>query len=165
MKKFFALTLMAGLTAITPAFGVLAKPDWQHFKANYEVPVEDAPDLAEFALYEIPDIRIRESAGHMELKYELPDHLVGPDLGSITFEGTPDNLTSPFGKAVCVKNQCELHYNEKLSNVLQARMPEIEALLNSEFDPAVAAKKIEIAKRFAGDPIGIIHYEEVKFNY
>ncbi len=164
MKKLLALTLMATFTTMAPAFGVLAKPDWQHFKANYEVPVEDAPDLAEFALYEIPEIRIRQTQNQMELKYELPEHLVGLELGSITFEGTPDNLTSPFGKGTCIKNQCELIYNEKLSNVLTARLPEVEALLKTEFDAETASKKFEIAKRFAGDPIGIIHYEE-KFNY
>ncbi len=160
MKKLLALTLIAFFSSST-----FAKPDWENFKASYEVPVANAPDLLEFALYEIPDIRIRSSQNHMELKYELPQHLVGTELGSITFEGTPDNLVSPFGKATCVKDQCELIYNEKLSKVLQARMPEIEELIRNDFDSATAAKKIEVARRFAGDPIGIIHYEVEKFAY
>lgn len=160
MKKLLALTLITFISSST-----FARSDWEQFKATYEVPVENAPDLVEFALYEIPDVKLRGTDTNMELKYELPAHLVGADFGSITFKGTPDNLTSPFGSASCVKNQCELVYNEKLSQVLQARMPEIEELITRDFDALTAAKKIEIAKRFAGDPIGIIHYEVEKFDY
>lgn len=154
-----ALTLLAALS--TP---VLHADDWRTLAAHYEVPVEET-DLVPYASYEIPDIRLRERGETLELKYELPTHLVGEGLDSITFEGPADALVSEFGIGHCEANQCTLNYNKKLSDLLTARLPQVEELLRRDFSNEELAARLEIAKRFAGDPIGVVVYKEEKINY
>jgi len=48
---------------------------------------------------------------------------------------------------------------------VKANLEEIEGLIKRDFDEQTAIKKIEVARRFAGDPIGVIVYDAEKFNY
>lgn len=164
MKKLISIFILLGIFNSTYLYAIDANEDWQSFTAAYEVPV-DEPDLMAFAHYKIPDIRLRERNGKLELKYELPAHLVGENLGSITFEGTPEDMRSEFGHASCQIQVCTLNYNKKLSDILTQRLPEIEKLLIRDFPAAEIEQRMEVARRFAGDPIGIIIYFEKLFSY
>ena len=164
MTKLISIFILLGIFNNSYLYAVDVNEEWQSFTATYEVPV-DEPDLAAYAHYEIPDIRLRERDGKLELKYELPAHLVGENLGSINFEGTPEDMRNEFGHASCHVQVCKLNYNKKLSDILTQRLPEVEKLLMRDFPAAELEQRMEVARRFAGDPIGIIIYFDKLFNY
>jgi hypothetical protein len=161
MKK---TTGRPGLCVVIACAGALAACDdggSGSFHGTYEVPVPSALEAA--ATYDVPEVEWIVDGDDVELRYDLPRALVGKAF-SLRFEGTISGstakLTGSPGTADCTLTATEVVCNESMTGLLPIT-PDyaiVEELAATEY-PGPAADRLDVAKRFAGDPIGIVRID------
>lgn len=159
MSRTRAALLAATLSALT-ACDVRSG---QEFQGTYEVPVP--PELASAATYAVPKVEWIEDGDQVELRYDLPLGLVGKTVGlsfkgTLSSGGTTASLSGSAGTAECTLTADTIVCNESMSGLLPLE-PDygvVEAHAAAEY-AGPAADRLEVAKRFAGDPIGIVHID------
>jgi hypothetical protein len=133
------------------------------YAGTYEVPVP--AELADAALYPVDEVEWLVDGDVVQLRYDLPRALVGKAIG-LDFQGTfdPDattlELEGAAGTASCTREGSTLVCVETMTGLLPLT-PDydvVEQLAADAYD-GPAADRVEVAKRFAGDPIGIIHID------
>jgi hypothetical protein len=136
------------------------------FAATYEVPVP--AELADAAVFPVAEVEWSVVNGVATLEYDLPLGLVGKAV-KVEFQGAADaastsaSLTGPAGTADCTISPTTVVCNEQMSGLLPMS-PDyavIEELAATEYS-GPAANRIDVAKQFAGDPIGIVHVDLTK---
>lgn len=147
MKKL--LTILA----FAPAFSMAA---------TYEVPVEAR--LKPVATFNIKTPDILEYDGHSELTYHLPPELVGENFPPITLEGKGGGkghtrkFASKQGEAFCLQAKDSLTCNLQMKNLNIDPKAVQDFVLKNSATPEEASLRLEVAGRFAGDPVGILKY-------
>jgi len=133
------------------------------FRGSYEVPVP--ANLAAAAQYPVASIHWSVTQGVGRLTYDLPLDLVGRSIG-LSFEGPIDasggtaTLTGNAGRADCVIDSASVVCHETM-NGLSPLSPDygvVEKLAAADY-AGPAADRVDVAQRFAGDPIGIVHVD------
>lgn len=131
------------------------------FAGSYEVPV--APALAAAATYPVAEIQWTVTGGVATLEYDLPFGLVGTKV-RVSFtgpiEGTNGKLEGPVGTADCTISGTAVSCLENMAGLLPLAtdMAVVEQVAATEY-AGPAADRIDVAKQFQGDPIGIVHID------
>lgn len=154
-QKFPALLLL-----VSTVIGVTARANDD--VALYRVPVEDAPELKVAAEYEI---RLKKSyPEHQDvLEYELPVELVGRrervQLNQVA-SGFPGLLkyTGAQGVAICFEEAGTFVCSIKYKDLEIDPMAVEQTVRRMNSDPLKAANRLQVARRFAGEPQGILRY-------
>lgn len=120
----------------------------------YEVPT--TPDLADAARYPVDRISWRNDGTFASLDYDLPKALVGKTL-HVAFEGAVKGntayLTGEAGTADCTIGATSVVCHETMRGLLPLE-PDLDVV--SRLAPEGAAQaRIDIARSFSTDPIGI----------
>lgn len=142
--------------------GGAAQPD--QYSGTYEVPV--APELEAAATYVVAEIDWTVTDGVATLEYDLPLGLVGKKV-RVSFSGPVDgataSLTGPPGTADCTIDATTVSCLETMGGLLplEPDFAVIESMAAAEY-PGPAADRIDVAKQFQGDPIGIVHIDLTK---
>lgn len=130
----------------------------------YEVPIA-APELANAAVYEVAEVEWTVTNGTAKLDYELPLGLVGKEVkveftGPIGASATKATLAGPAGTAECTLSGTAVSCLENMDGLhpLEPDYAVIEQLAQVEYG-GPAAHRIEVAKQFADDPIGIVKFD------
>lgn len=133
------------------------------YRATYDVPVP--AELAAAATYDVARVEWSVDGGTAELRYDLPLGLVGKTVGlsfkgSVDATGTSANLTGAAGTALCTIGPSAVDCNETMAGLLplEPDLAAVESLAAAEY-AGPAADRVEVAKRFAGDPIGVVHID------
>lgn len=131
------------------------------FRGTYEVPTVST-DLAGAATYDVPEVEWEVAGGQAELSYDLPLGLVGKKVrvkfsGPIDAASTRFTLTGDPGTATCDVLGAEVSCLEKMAGLLplDPDYAVIEQLAKTEYAGPVA-HRIDVAKAFASDPIGVV---------
>lgn len=133
------------------------------FLGHYVVPAP--PDLADAALFAMPEVDWSVSRGIATLHYELPLGLVGGDL-PVTLTGpcpsgaTSVQLSSTNGSGTCTAQGSKITCSESLANlgalpISQAVVVQVAAV---EY-PGPASDRTAVANFFSSDPIGTIDFD------
>lgn len=133
------------------------------YSGVYEVPVP--PELAAAATYPPDEVHWTVAGGTARLAYNLPKGLVGTSL-RVDFTGPFDpvtnkgTLTGPAGTSECTATATTVVCHEVMRGLLpiDADMALIESIAKVEY-AGPAEHRLEVARRFIGDPIGIIHID------
>lgn len=133
------------------------------YPAVYEVPVP--AELASAASYPVDTVEWEVRDGIASLKYDLPAGLIGKEL-RIEMEGPIDedtqtaSLTGVAGTATCEISAVGIECLENMPGLMpiEPDLELVEALAADQYDGPVA-DRLDVAKRFAGDPIGIVRFE------
>lgn len=131
------------------------------YAGSYEVPVP--PELAAAATYPVAEIEWSVVGGVATLEYDLPLGLVGTKV-RVSFtgpvEGTNSKLTGPVGTADCTIGDAAVSCLENMDGLLPLAtdMAVVEQVAATEYAGPVV-DRVDIAKRFQGDPIGIVHVD------
>lgn len=121
------------------------------------VPVELEP----YASYPVEDITLCWTGAAVRLGYSLPALLLGKKE-RVSFEGTYDEanqvfaLVGPNGAATCTPSTPAWSCAEDFTDIevdLEKVAEEV-----ADLDPVEAAARIEVAQRFAVDPIGLLDF-------
>ncbi|KYG68811.1 hypothetical protein AZI87_06170 [Bdellovibrio bacteriovorus] len=124
--------------------------------AVYEIPGVEDPDLAH---YEIESLKLDINEDDIRIDYVLPLDLTGAK-NRIRAEGVigPDskaNLRGPHSDFVCdlIQEKCDVRYNDLTidESLVRARL-EGKKLSSTQIE-----QRLQVTRRFSGDPIGIIH--------
>ncbi len=153
--------------APSPALAPSGTPDptteSSTFVGTYDVPVP--PTLTAAAAYPVREIRWSAAGGVARLSYDLPLDLVGKTIG-LSFEGPIDpgaatvTLTGNAGTADCAIGADDVVCHETMTGLspLAPDYSEIAALATSDYT-GPSSDRIDVAQRFAGDPIGVVHVD------
>ncbi|MFO0612235.1 MAG: hypothetical protein U0414_06595 [Polyangiaceae bacterium] len=133
------------------------------YAGTYEVPVPAGLESA--ATYKVDKVEWTVDGDAAELRYDLPLGLVGKSIGlsfkgSVAASGESASLTGSAGTAECTIAADEVVCNESMAGLLPLE-PDygvVEAHAATEYAGPVA-DRVDVAKRFAGDPIGIVHVD------
>lgn len=133
------------------------------YRGTYEVPV--TADLAAAAVYDVPEVEWTVVNGSVTLDYDLPLGLVGTKL-RVEFTGPIDvtagtaTLVGPPGDADCTLSASAVSCLEKMSGLLPITpdLAVVESLAATEF-AGPASMRVDVAKQFSVDPIGIVHVD------
>lgn len=132
-----------------------------NFHGTYSVPVPPALEAA--ASYDVPEVEWSVDGDEVELRYDLPRGLVGKAL-QLSFKGSLAGSTAALsgsaGTADCTITSEEVVCNESMAGLLPLT-PDyavVEELAATDY-AGPAADRLDVAKRFAGDPIGIVHID------
>lgn len=133
------------------------------FQGSYEVPVP--AELAAAATYPVSKVEWSVDGDSVELRYDLPVGLIGKAVrlsfeGQLAASGTSASLVGDAGTAECVISRDVVDCHEIMRGLLplDPNYDVVEAHAASEY-AGPAADRVEVAKRFAGDPIGIVHID------
>lgn len=128
--------------------------------AEYNIPTTEQ-SLMEFATVAIPSITVTNNL----IEIQMPTDLVPADSYKIAFERSKINtntFNSFFGQARCLsttqdKVSCDVSYNKLYSDYLTDNLELTENQIKSmNLSPDETFRKIELARLFAGEPIGKI---------
>ena len=133
------------------------------FVGHYVVP---APaDLADAALFAMPEVDWTVSSGVATLHYDLPVGLVGGDLsvslsGSLPSGATSVQLSSTFGTGTCTAQGTKITCSEDLANLGTLPISEavVEQVAAAEY-PGPASDRTAVASFFSSDPIGTVDFD------
>lgn len=133
------------------------------YPAVYEVPVP--AELSSAASYSVESVEWEVKDGIASLKYDLPAALVGREL-RIEMEGPIDedngtaSLAGDVGTATCEVSDLGIECLEKMPGLLPINpdLELVEELAAEQYDGPVE-DRVDVAERFAGDPIGIVRVE------
>ncbi|MFO0548770.1 MAG: hypothetical protein U0271_10305 [Polyangiaceae bacterium] len=134
------------------------------YAGTYEVPVP--PELEAAATYTVAEINWTVANGVATLEYDLPLGLVGKKV-RVRFSGPVDGATAtlsgPPGTADCTLEAGAVSCLETMEGLLplDSDYAVIESTAASEYAGPVA-DRIDVAKQFQGDPIGIVHIDLTK---
>jgi hypothetical protein len=130
----------------------------------YEVPIA-APELANAAVYEVAEVEWTVTNGTAKLDYALPLGLVGKEVkvefvGPIGASATKATLSGPAGTAECTLAGTAVSCLENMAGLhpLEPNYAVIEQLAQVEYG-GPAAHRLDVAKQFANDPIGIVKFD------
>lgn len=127
---------------------------------TYIVPT-DIPELKEWASFNINDAEIDAET----LSFTLPAELGSSLMRKVVFERSteiPNTYTSTFGIAHCLQNpqgqiNCQVQYNNIYKRFLSNLLPQTEAELQESINSAQElANRIDLARSFSTDPIGVL---------
>jgi len=128
------------------------------FSGSYEVPVE--PALSAAALFTLADVRWAVDGDTARLAYDLPRELIGKSLrvdfsGAVASDGSA-RLSGDAGSADCTIGAVSVVCQEDLQGLLplEPDLDVVEALAKDDY-AGPAADRLDVARRFAADPIGI----------
>jgi hypothetical protein len=130
------------------------------YRGTYFVPVPD--ELEDYALFAIDAIRIDIQGEDLELRYELPELLVGDSRG-ISFrggargDGTEYALDGDSGRATCSASNGAWTCDEVLHGI-ELEAEKMDRKL-AELPASEALARRAVADHFAVDPIGILRFE------
>lgn len=129
------------------------------FTMSYEVPVPS--ELTAFAQYELQGKITVNSNGLRVIEYSLPDVLTGSGYSPIILTekrivGDEILFKGELGKANCkevdANFDCHVEYEDLLID-----MAKVESAINQRFtDPLEISSRLEVAKIFSGEPVGIL---------
>lgn len=133
------------------------------YAGTYEVPV--SADLAAAATYDVAEIEWVVTGNSVELRYDLPMGLVGKKV-RVDFAGSVDEaagtakLTSVIGDAKCTVGADTVSCTENMQGLLPLTpdLAVVEQLAATEFS-GPASMRVDVAKQFSVDPIGIVHID------
>ncbi len=133
------------------------------YRGTYEVPV--TADLAAAAVYDVPEVEWTVVNGSVTLDYDLPLGLVGTKL-RVEFTGPIDvaagkaTLVGPPGDAACTLSASAVSCLETMKGLLPITpdLAVVESLAATEF-AGPASMRLDVAKQFSVDPIGIVHVD------
>jgi hypothetical protein len=132
------------------------------FAGVYEVPTQ--PELARAAEFPVDRVSWRVSAGSATLTYDLPKELLGKSL-DLSFTGPIDaagtaTLTGEAGSAECSTAARTIACREVLDG-LSPLEPDLEAVeqLAAKTYAGSAQDRIDVARLFSNDPIGIVTFD------
>ena len=132
-------------------------------EAHYTVPV--ASDLGDSATYPVTSrVLWKVENDNATLRYRLPADLVGDDSQGISMTGPWNAETSVFdlagamGTAHCRADEAMLHCEEELPGI-HVDLAAVERRLANAPDQAA---RLEVSRRFIGDPIGVLEVRYVK---
>jgi hypothetical protein len=123
----------------------------------YEVPVSDS--LTPFARYPVGSVNWAVKGGRRRLEYQLPADLLGtaqmiefkgPDTTATTWSLTGEN----FGTADCSLSDQQVVCQEHLAGI-PIDIAAVEARVNAG---QLAPQRLDVAKVFQGDPIGVLRF-------
>jgi hypothetical protein len=148
MKKILALTLLSlSLPVLADAYG------------TYTVPVP--AELAPFATFMLNDSQVTQDSTGVVVSYDLPAELVGPNHPTIVLGGKHRQggimiLEGEYGEASCfsrnAKLECIVQYED-----LEIDLAGVENILNQRIaDPHERELRLQVAKIFGGEPVGIV---------
>ena len=128
---------------------------------TYEVPVD--PSLAAAAVFAITKVDWRASGSEASLSYDLPRELVGKNV-SVELTGSVDasgvaHLAGGAGTADCASVGAVVCH-EVLSGLkpLQPDLAVVQSLAEASFAGSIQ-DRLDVARLFAGDPIGILTFD------
>lgn len=133
------------------------------YRGTYEVPV--TADLAAAAIYDVAEVEWTVTGGAVELHYDLPMGLVGQKI-RIDFKGTVDagagtaDLASTIGDAQCTVAASAVSCLENMPGLkpITPDLAVVEQLAATEL-AGQTSQRVEVAKQFSVDPIGIVHID------
>jgi len=133
------------------------------FIGQYGVPV--SPDLADAAIFAVPEVDWSVSGGKATLRYDLPIGLVGGSL-SVTLSGpiasgaTTVQLTSSVGSGSCTASGSVITCNEAFVNLGTLPISEavVEQVATTDYAGPVA-DRVAVAAAFSSDPIGTVAFD------
>jgi len=136
------------------------------FQGHYVVP--SPPELADAALFVMPEVEWTVLRGVATLHYDLPVGLVGGDL-SVTLSGpipsgaTSVHLSSNFGSGTCTAVGPKVSCSELLTNLGTLPISEavVEQVAAVEY-PGPASDRAQVAAFFSSDPIGTVDFDITK---
>lgn len=147
------------MKAVLFSIALVAQSVYASDYGSYTVPVPT--ELAPYATFSLPDAKLERNATHVTLSYKLPAELVGADHEAITLKGKirPGRallLTGKYGDASCLstngKTECVVEYDD-----LEQDMTSAEAAIAVRTqDLAERAARLEVAKLFGSEPVGIV---------
>jgi hypothetical protein len=147
----------------------------------YLVPT-NIDELAPFSMADIRNIKIKKEGEAFSIRYDLPFELTGSKKERFFFEGTLENgqddiiMKNQDGHARCstsvqdfpslrtelisnpenISNICEIVYSRPLENRLTDRQGIIARELSTRFQGQELEARLELARRFSGDPVGLV---------
>jgi hypothetical protein len=130
------------------------------FTGTYEVPVP--AELASAAVYVVPEVSWSIVGGVATLEYDLPLGLVGTRV-RVAFTGAFDaatstaHLTGAAGTADCTLAAGKVSCSEVMPGLVFTPDYTVIASIAATDYAGPAQNRVDVAKRFAGDPIGIVH--------
>ena len=147
MKAFLVFTFFSLIS-----FGALAQ-------ITYSVPVPQ--ELEPYAVFPNMESEYIQNGDHLTIRYPLPVELVGADRNVITLSGRMTNprhfrLRGESVDARCNdidgKLNCTVDYKDLEVNEQSVR----EAIIQKFPDPFEQGMRLQVARIFSGEPIGII---------
>ena len=138
-------------------------PVTSSYAGTYSVPVP--AELAAAATYDVPEMTWTVNGSTATLAYALPKALVGTTI-RVTFSGPFDaatgkaTLSGAAGTAECVVAATTIKCNETMHGLLPIA---VDLGVVAKLAPAgLAAARVEVAKRFSTDPIGIADVDRTR---
>jgi hypothetical protein len=139
--------------------GAQGTPAAVHFSGTYEVPTP--PNLSAAARYAVEGITWSVEGQSAALDYDLPKELVGSAL-RVSFAGSLDTagsaqLMGEAGTADCTVSAAEVVCHEVMRGLLPLE-PDIDVVerLAAKTYAGAAQDRIDVARLFSTDPIGIV---------
>jgi hypothetical protein len=156
-KRYLSLSTIA-LLACTGASAASLLPEGQ-----YSVPVE--PRLQALATFPLNEIIHRETEGIVTLSYDLPIELTGVAHDRVWLRGDSKSgpefkMSGPRGEGSCFRSEKALSCSVNLTPVRIDRPHLEEKLRQISSSPAEVLDRLEVARTFESDPIGIVTYIE-----
>ncbi len=128
--------------------------------ATYEVPTD--PSLAPYAKYDIQNYTLSVVGDQVRVEYDMPMALTGVPQ-TVVMSGTLSadkiaQIQGPQGEALCqfMLKSCQISY--KNLNIDPAAVT--KHLMSLNLNPLELQGRAQVALSFAGDPIGVIHFDE-----
>jgi uncharacterized membrane protein YgcG len=133
------------------------------FRGHYVVP--SPANLANAALFNMPEVDWTVTAGVATLHYDLPVGLVGGDLsvslsGPLPSGATSVHLTSASGTGSCTALGTTVTCSEQLANLgaLPISQTIVTQVAATDY-PGPASDRIAVASLFSSDPIGTVDFD------
>jgi hypothetical protein len=132
-------------------------------QATYSVPV--SPALQPFATYPIAPPQVTSSASEVVVTYQLPAELVGRNSPPIIFRGQATTygtnhflLSGANGHADCEKLAASTRCQVAFQNLHVDFASAAEQIKMSSLSSTEISARMQIARSFGGDPVGVLEY-------
>ena len=130
------------------------------FVGHYTVPT--SADLADAAVFDVPEVKWSCINGVATLHYELPTGLVGGTLsvtltGPITAGSTVVHLTAANGTGNCTASNSVITCGESFTNLGALPINQAIVVQRAAIEyPGPATDRVAVAQIFSSDPIGTV---------
>lgn len=131
------------------------------FATEFHYMVPTIEELKPFANFKLQGSIVHSTDGLIKLNYNLPAELVGEEYQPMSFVGRRKNdgqidLRGDLGKAKCIEINsilnCDVEYDD-----LNIDLAAVEKAINTRIsEPQERLNKLEVAKFFSGEPVGIL---------
>ncbi len=147
----------------------------QAASGTYVVPTS-CPALDPYASFPISQVDVSQDENSVSITYALPVELTGIELPAITFSGTIESsknlvLSNPNYDAsiLCdtpmieLTSKCDVTYGDTYKDFLASKDKDIEEAMERLIDdPQLLKIRKAIWESFSGDPIGVLHFDNLK---